>query len=341
MARCPSCTRTGRAVRRARVPTAAAQTRGVTRSPLPRASCRLVRRAVAQPVRDLCRPGLPGGGGRRRGRRLLALVQRVGGGRRLPLRGRDAGAGDAATRRADGHDAAAAALCPRLPPVPVELQGRGGRERGPREVRRAQPALRRALARHRAHRPQALLHVERGLLPDAAAHAAGARAHRAQDGDDHRPAPARGGRLRRVRRRQGAVAARAHGGQLVALRGRLLAGPLGVGRLPAASGACVLGVALPARRVRGLLRDAVHVERHERAVRLRRARDHDAAHAAAPRRARPLLRAPRAAQHVRPRARAPPPTDFNDSLGRSPGARSAPPPTPSPPPPTTRAGTAC
>ena len=82
-------------------------------------------------------------------------------------------------------------------------------------------------------------------------------------------APARRGRLCRLRRRQGPRPARAQSRQLVALRGRLLAGSLRVGRLPAARGARVLGLPLPARGLRRLVVDAVHVERHERAFRLR------------------------------------------------------------------------
>lgn len=69
------------------------------------------------------------------------------------------------------HPGAAAALRPGLPPEPLELQQRGGRGGGGARLRGARPALRRALARHRARRRQALLHLGPQQVPPAPRHA--------------------------------------------------------------------------------------------------------------------------------------------------------------------------
>lgn len=97
----------------------------------------------------------PGGRHRRRaGAQGDALVLRVGPDRRLRDGGADAARRQPPVRAPHRRHAAAAALRPRLPPVPLELQRPGGRPPGRPRLRPARHPLRRPLARHRAHRRQ-------------------------------------------------------------------------------------------------------------------------------------------------------------------------------------------
>ena len=121
-------------------------------------------------------------------RHHLVLDERERRGRRDAAARQDAARGPSPVRVAHRRDAAPAALRPRLPPVPVELQRRGRRALRARAVRGARHPVRRALARHRAHRRQAVLHVGLVQVPQARRRCSTARRHRAQDGDHRRPA---------------------------------------------------------------------------------------------------------------------------------------------------------
>ncbi len=125
-------------------------------------------------------------------------------------------------------------------------------------------------------------------------HGPGAGGQRAQARDHHRPAHQERGRLRRGGGAQGAGAGGAQqGGQH--LRGLVLAGLVALDRRLQPGGGRVVAVAVPLRRLRGHGREHVRVERHERAVRVQRARDDHAQGQRAPRR----LGAPRRAQSQR------------------------------------------
>ena len=86
------------------------------------------------------------------------------------------------------HHRPTPALLPGIPPVPLELPRRGRRQGRRRRLRRARDAVRRPLARHRAHRRQAVLHLGQRLVSQTQGAHRGHRLEGPQGRRDRRPA---------------------------------------------------------------------------------------------------------------------------------------------------------
>mmetsp|Transcript_18956 Transcript_18956/g.75586 ORF Transcript_18956/g.75586 Transcript_18956/m.75586 type:complete len:408 (+) Transcript_18956:993-2216(+) len=178
----------------------------------------------------------------------------------------------------------------------MELQGREGRGVCARSIRGLGHSVRRLVARHRAHRREAILHVGRRAVPAAAGDASELIEDGPQDGHHRRPAHQTRSKLRRPRRSDEAPPLHQGGAGLdQGLRRLVLARVVELPRLHVADGPRVVGRPVRPRQVRRLDGRFVHVERHERAVGVQRARSDHAQDRRVPRR----RRAPRVAQPVR------------------------------------------